>query len=77
MNQYEMVVLIIVVVMVASVIKARYKFIGDKQTPGDAPETARMRDDVRALKERIAVLERIATDKESALDREIEKLRDR
>lgn len=77
MNQYEMVVLIIIAVMVASVIKARYKYIGDKQAPLDAPETARMRDEVRTLKERIAVLERIATDKESALDREIEKLRDR
>jgi hypothetical protein len=36
-----------------------------------------MREEVRALKERIQVLERIATEKESLLEREIEQLRDR
>ena len=46
----------------------------------DDADTQRQRDEIRALKERIAVLERLATDKEDSsarLDREIEKLRDR
>jgi hypothetical protein len=75
MNQFEMVAVIVVVIMFASVLKARFKYQG--KAPGDGPETIRMREEVRALKDRIAVLERIATDKESALEREIEQLRDR
>ncbi len=51
---------------------------GFGQTPGaDAGESQRLREEVRALKERIAVLERIATDRSTSLDREIESLRDR
>jgi hypothetical protein len=45
--------------------------------PADDAEARRLRDEVRSLKERIAVLERIATDHSSSLDREIESLRDR
>ena len=44
--------------------------------PDDA-ENQRLREEVRALKDRIAVLERIATDSSTHLDREIEALRDR
>jgi hypothetical protein len=43
----------------------------------DSAENQRLRDEVRALKNRIQVLERIATDSSSSLDREIESLRDR
>jgi hypothetical protein len=43
----------------------------------DDAEARRLREEVRSLKERIAVLERIATDRSTALDREIESLRDR
>jgi hypothetical protein len=75
MNQFEMVVAIVVVVMIASIIKARYRFAAKR--PANEGETLRMREEVRALKERIQVLERIATDKDSALEREIEQLRDR
>jgi hypothetical protein len=41
------------------------------------PEADRMRDEIKTLKERIQVLERVITDTNSAsaLDREIEKLR--
>ena len=45
-----------------------------------AAENNALRDEMRAMKERIQVLERLATDDESdarRLDREIEKLRDR
>jgi hypothetical protein len=45
--------------------------------PAEDAEARRLRDEVRSLKERIAVLERIATDHSASLDREIESLRDR
>jgi len=46
-------------------------------TPQSDAESERLRDEVRTLKERIAVLERIATEDgpAKALDREIERLR--
>lgn len=46
-------------------------------TQADDAENRRLREEVRALKDRIAVLERIATDSATHLDREIEALRDR
>jgi hypothetical protein len=75
MNQYEFILGIIIVVMIASIFKARFKYSG--RQAADAPESLRMREEIRTLKERIQVLERIATDKDSALEREIEQLRDR
>ena len=52
----------------------RQRFAG---SDGDDAENRRLREEVRALKDRIAVLERIATDSSTHLDREIEALRDR
>ena len=40
-------------------------------------ETLRLQDEVKQLKERIHVLERIAVEKEDTLSRQIEELRDR
>jgi hypothetical protein len=50
---------------------------GDVVTAQADPDADRMREEIRTLKDRIAVLERIATDTNSSasLDREIEKLR--
>lgn len=76
MNQYEFIVAIIVVVMIASVFKTRYKY-SIRQQRGDGGEAQRLREEIRTLKERIQVLERIATDKSSSLEREIDQLRDR
>ncbi|HEX4739212.1 MAG TPA: hypothetical protein VH331_16805 [Allosphingosinicella sp.] len=76
MNQYEFVLGIIIIVMIASIFKARYKY-SVRQDRGDSGEAQRLREEVRTLKERIQVLERIATDKSSSLEREIEQLRDR
>ena len=45
--------------------------------PQAAPETERLRDEVKLLKDRIQTLERIAVDKENSLAREIDSLRDR
>jgi hypothetical protein len=44
---------------------------------GDPMETQRLREELRELKERIKVLERITVEKENSLAKEIESLRDR
>ena len=49
--------------------------IAQMQRQEPDPETSRLREDVRGLKERVAVLERLITDQSSALDREFEKLK--
>ena len=78
MHWAEMVVLIVLIVTIGKVFsgRRRSKDIGSSIIQAD-PDAARMREEVRMLKDRIAVLERIATDNSSAtaLDREIEKLR--
>ena len=43
----------------------------------DDGETRRLREEVKMLKERLAVIERITVEKENSLAREIEQLRDR
>jgi hypothetical protein len=83
MGPFEMVVAIVAIVMVAGVLRARYQAHGkDGESRNPLlpdPDTDRMRDELKALKERVAVLERIATenDRGISLDREIEKLRTR
>ena len=79
MNPFEMVVLIVAIVMIASVFKARHGSRRRRETgdPVDSAETMRLREEVKMLKERLHVLERITTEKESSLSREIEELRDR
>ena len=84
MNQFEMVAIIVIAVMVASVFRARYGYNrrrgrgeqGDI-APRNEQETTRLRDEVKMLKDRIQTLERIAVDKENSLAREIDSLRDR
>jgi hypothetical protein len=79
MNPFEFVLGIVIVVMVAGIImnRQRYKYgAGDQSQNGDV-DSVRMKEEIRTLRERIQVLERIATDKESGLEREIERLRDR
>ncbi|MFZ4747713.1 MAG: hypothetical protein ACOYLK_12600 [Sphingomonas sp.] len=81
MNPFEMVVMIVAIVMIASVVRARYGVTRDKHgnevLNRPDPESGRMKQEIAQLKERIAVLERLATDDNGArqLDREIEKLR--
>ncbi|MFO1241475.1 MAG: hypothetical protein U1E64_14150 [Sphingomonadaceae bacterium] len=87
MNVFEMVVLIVAISAIASIFRAKYGVtrrrgaqhlaeVLDANRASDA-DSARMREEIKTLKERIAVLERLATDTNSAvaLDREIEKLR--
>ncbi len=81
MGRYEMIVAIVAIVMFASILKARYGWHhrrrGTDTEVEDAGEAARLREEVKQLKERIHVLERITTDRENSLSREIEELRDR
>jgi cell division protein FtsB len=78
MNSYEMVAIIVAVVMFATVLKARYRHRApDDSDPVEKAEAIRLRDEVKQLKERIHVLERITTDRENSLAREIDDLRDR
>ena len=77
MDRHIFVLLIVAMVMFASIMTARYKSMNRRSDAAEDPDAARLREEVRTLKERIAVLERIATDKESSLEREIERLRDR
>jgi hypothetical protein len=84
MNPFEMVVAIIFLICVTTVLRARYDSKrgvrrdkhGNEYALHDG-EAGRLRDEVRQLKERIIVLERIATDKNHLLEQEIERLRDR
>ena len=78
MGWAEMVVAIVAIVMIAGVLKARYDH-QNRADPAEDADARRARDEVRQLKERIAVLERVITDTNSAsnLDREIDKLRER
>jgi hypothetical protein len=88
MNGPEMIVLIVLITAIAGVLRARYGvvrtgrgkeevYIGNRQ---DTAEAERLRGEVRQLKDRIAVLERIVTDGDRnrglALEREIEALRE-
>ena len=81
MNPFEMVVLIVAMAMIAGVLKAKYgssrRRGREDGEPVERTETLRLREEVKLLKERLHVLERITTEKESSLSREIEELRDR
>ena len=80
MNPFEMVAIIVVAVMLASVLRAKYGHRRDGRSDLSASEQAenlRLREEVKELKERLKVLERITVDKENALAREIDSLRDR
>lgn len=87
MNPFEMVVAIVFLVTIGSVLRAKYGMRKDKH--GNeffdrnhavaAAENKRLTDEVRTLKDRVAVLERVVTDNEGSLrlDHEIERLRDK
>ena len=77
MNPFEMVAIIVVAVMVAGVLRARYSHQRRDVDPQEHAENLRLRDEVKELKERLHVLERIATDRENSLAREIDDLRGR
>lgn len=80
MNPFEMVVIIVAISAVAGIYKAKYGIRRDKKGNEhhvDDAENQRLRDEVKSLKDRLAVIERITIEKENSLEREIEQLRDR
>lgn len=81
MNPFEMVAIIVVAVMIASVLRAKYghrrRGGAEEISPQERAENLRLREEVSELKERIKVLERITVEKENTLSRQIEELRDR
>ena len=85
MNPFEFVIAAIVVVFCCRIIafKLGMRTRWDRHVdpivgnPADNGETLRLREEVRELKERIKVLERITVEKENSLAKEIESLRDR
>ena len=79
-----MIVAIVFIVMVASVLRvwlgggrSRRRHRDEAGAIQDSAEAERLRDEVKTLKERLAVLERITVEKENSLEREIEALRHR
>lgn len=80
-NPFTMVVAIVLITAIAGVLRAKYKAGLAEDADGNTirvkdPDADRLRDEVKSLKARIAVLERIATDKANRLEDEIEALRD-
>ena len=86
MNPFEMVIGIVLIVTIGSIVRAKYGVRRDRRgneyfvgNAGNDAETKALQAEIRALKDRIQVLERIATDNNRAasLDEDIERLRDR
>jgi hypothetical protein len=88
MGPFEMVVAIILIITVGKIVqtkqKAKHGIVEDQDFMGtkthrllNGAETQKMQVEIKALKERIQVLERIATDNNNAndLNRQIEELR--
>jgi len=76
-NVYEFVLGIIIISTVAGLVKTSLRNDHRRRAVATDPEADRLREEVRTLKERLAVIERITVEKENSLEREIEKLRDR
>ncbi len=75
-----MVVMIVLITALSKVSKAKYEAMGrQREWDGKSADTALAEHEVRQLKERIAVLERVVTENHGShdLDRQIERLRDR
>lgn len=91
MNPPEFIIAVLVITGVFSIIRGRMGlpsirsqwrdrrrgFLDDRDDERGSAEAARLTEEVRSLKERIQVLERITVDKENSLARQIDELRDR
>ena len=81
-SSHIMVIMIVLIVMIASVFRARYSQGKDRHgnplpSASDNAETRRLREEVERMRDRLEVLERITVEKENSLAREIEDLRHR
>ena len=82
MNPFEMVIGIVLIVTIGRILQTKFggrRFGPPGSVAADDGESRRLRDEVRTLKERVAVLERLITDDRGSreLEREIEALRSR
>ncbi|HEY0149266.1 MAG TPA: hypothetical protein VGB70_09690 [Allosphingosinicella sp.] len=77
MNVFEFILGIILITTVATLFKMLLTHQRHKLASSGGEENGRLRHEVQTLSERLAVLERIAVEKENSLDRQIEALRDR
>jgi len=82
MNGQEFVLAILLMVFVFTIVRHKMgipvrSMRQMRGEPADSDETQRLREEVKALKERLQVLERITVEKENSLAKEIESLRDR
>ena len=80
MNPFEMVFAIVLIVTIGGIYRAKYNRRDRGASDADyveSKENVALREEVKALKERLQVLERITVEKENSLTREIEELRDR
>ncbi|HEV2568664.1 hypothetical protein [Sphingomonas sp.] len=83
MNPFEMVIGIVLIVTIGRIIQTKLgsgrRFGPPGSVAADSGESRRLREEVRTLKERVAVLERLITDDRGSreLEREIEALRSR
>lgn len=73
MNPFEMVVLIVAIVAFASIVRSRSRSRA-VEAP-EAGETEMLHAEIARLKDRVEVLERLATDKSRRLADEIDNLR--
>ena len=84
MGPFSMVVAIVFIAMIGRVMQERYRAMGRIADQGGTPHLhaagdAAAQDEIRRLKERVQVLERVITDNHGSadLERQIEQLRDR
>ena len=78
-----MVVIIVAMAMIAGIFKSRIRYAhkyrgqeSESESRATRAEAERLREEVKQLKERLHVLERITVEKESSLEREFARLRD-
>jgi hypothetical protein len=79
MNPFEFVIAIVFITGIFSLLRHRMgiRQRWDRPAVEDSQETLRLREEVKDLKERLKVIERITVEKENSLAKEIESLRDR
>jgi uncharacterized protein YlxW (UPF0749 family) len=77
MGVFEMIVGIVLISSISTIILSRMRLQHKQAERQPNPRTDQLREEVRQLKERLAVLERITIEKENSLERQIESLRDR
>ena len=77
MNLWEMIFGLVLIGIVAKLIQGHLHGNVRQREEGPHEDSAALKQEVRALRERVAVLERIATEPNHGLEQEIESLRDR